>query len=84
MTRKSSEIFRGQAMREKPGRIASTEFVCALIGMVLGFLFMPAEQNDRPTFDFRDFKELPWIVGGGAIGALTAMILGWAERRFSV
>ncbi len=71
-------------MRKKPRRIASTERVCALLGMAIGFLYMPAEQNYRPTFDFRDFKELPWIVGGAAIGALTGMILAWAERRFSI
>ncbi len=58
----------------------STEYLCALIGIVFGFLLMPAQTN-RPTNDLRDYFELLWILGGAVAGALLGTIVAWADRR---
>jgi hypothetical protein len=68
-------------MSWKPKRSPSKDFLGALLGMITGFLFLPAEQNYRPTYDFRDFMDLLWIVGGGAAGALVGTIIAFVDRR---
>jgi len=63
-------------------RAPSTVFLCVLMGMIVGALFMPALVNYRPTFDLRDFAQLVWIIGGAFTGALVGMVVVWADRRF--
>jgi hypothetical protein len=67
-------------MVQKQKRAASPEFVCALLGIALAFLCMPAQWNNRPTFDYRDFKGLYWLIGGGAVGGLLGPTIAWAKR----
>jgi hypothetical protein len=68
-------------MSWKPKRSPSADFLGALMGMIIGFLFLPAKMNYRPTYDFRDFMDLLWIVGGGAAGALVGTIIASIDRR---
>ena len=62
-------------------RAPSSEFLCTLMGMILGALFSPVKINYRPTNDFRDFEDLFWIIGGAGVGALVGSIVAWADRR---
>jgi len=66
---------------EKPNRAPSTEFLCALIGMIIGAVFMPAKVNYRPTNDLRDYMDGLWIIGGAIAGALVGTMVAWADRR---
>jgi hypothetical protein len=65
------------AQRRAPG----TEYLCALMGMIVGALFLPAQQNFHPTFDLRDFMDLLWIIGVAGAGASIGTIIAWADRR---
>lgn len=71
-------------MGEKRHRTVSAEFVCTLLGFGVGFLVMPPVQNFRPTFGLNDFKDLFWVLGGGAAGALVGMIITRFNRRLSL
>jgi hypothetical protein len=62
-------------------RAPSTEFLCALMGTVIGALYMVPIVNFRLTNDFRDFIDLFWIIGGTGAGALVGAIVAWADRR---
>jgi hypothetical protein len=63
-------------------RAPSTEFLCALMGMIVGAMFTPDQINNyRPTNDFRDFMLLFCILGGAVTGALVGTIVAWADRR---
>jgi hypothetical protein len=62
-------------------RAPSTAFLCALIGLIIGFLLLPAKLNYRPTNDFIDFMDLSWLIGRAAVGALVGTIIGWLDGR---
>src|ERR1017187_9184374 len=62
-------------------RAPSTEFFCALIGMMIGALFTPAQVNYRPSNDLRDFAHLLGIIGGAFTGGLVGTIIAWTDRR---
>jgi hypothetical protein len=64
-------------------RAPTTEFLCALIGLALGYLFLPIPLNVRPTFDVRDFAEVFRIIGGAVIGALVGAVIARADRRIA-
>jgi hypothetical protein len=59
---------------EKTQRAPSTEFICALAGMIVGAVFTPVNQGHGATNDIRDFSDLFWIIGGAAGGALIGTI----------
>jgi hypothetical protein len=65
----------------KPKRAPSTEFLCALIGMIMGFLLLPVEQIRYPADGFIDLIGLLRIIGGAVAGASVGAIIGWADRR---
>ncbi len=67
-------------MSWKPKRAPSTEFLCALMGIIMGFLLMPAKANYRPT-DLNVFMDMLWIIGGAAAGALSGTLIAWIDRR---
>jgi hypothetical protein len=50
------------------------------MGIVIGFMLMPAKVNYRPT-DFNVFLDMLWIIGGAAAGALVGTIVAWSDRR---
>jgi hypothetical protein len=50
------------------------------MGIVIGFMLMPAKVNYLPT-DFNVFLDMLWIIGGAAAGALVGTIVAWCDRR---
>jgi hypothetical protein len=61
-----------------PKKAPTTEFLCALIGIVMGFAFMPAHQNGYANNDFRDLFS---VIEGCAAGAVVGTVVAWADRR---
>jgi hypothetical protein len=62
-------------------RAPSTEFLCALIGIIVSLLFMPAPENRHSTVDFGCFVDLSWLIGYAAAGALVGAVVARADRR---
>lgn len=74
-------------MSWKPKRAPSTEFVCALLGIIMVALLLPADdmqgsaQRSPLLSDYNVFMYMMRITGGAALGALAGAIIAWADRR---
>ncbi len=68
-------------MSWKPKRAPSTQFLCVVIGMIIGVLSIPNPIIYRPTFTWSDYYGLLWVFGGAVIGALVGTIVTLADKR---
>jgi hypothetical protein len=69
-------------MSWKPKRAPTTEFLCTVMGIAIGFMLMPAKVNFQPT-DFNVFMDMLWIIGGATAGALVGVVVAWIDRRIA-
>jgi hypothetical protein len=67
-------------MSLKPKRAPTTEFLCTVMGIAIGFMLMPAKVNFKAT-DFNVLVDVLWIIGGATAGALGGTIIAWIDRR---
>ena len=69
-------------MSWKPKRAPTTESLCTVMGIAIGFLLMPTKVNYQPT-DFKFLMGMLWIIGGATAGALIGTIIAWIDRRIA-